>query len=105
MTCPLVVGSGWGFHVLSPSGPVLVALFLYSLKPSLSISVMTKCASAEPIYIWSKQNMVSVMEILPGRDADVAIEELGSLIMDIQKLGDYGIQTIGEVSVCLLLTC
>lgn len=70
----------------------LVALFLFALKPSLSISVMTKCASDEPIYIWSRQTMVSIMEILPGEDADVAIEELGSMIMDIQKLGDFGIE-------------
>lgn len=69
----------------------IVSLFLFALKPSLSIAITTKCASAEPIYIWSKQTMVSVMEILPGEDADIAIEELGSMIMDIQKLGDYGI--------------
>lgn len=70
----------------------IISLFLFALKPSLSISVTTKCASAEPIYIWSRQTMVSIMEILPGEDADVAIEELGSMIMDIQKLGDYGIK-------------
>lgn len=70
----------------------IVSLFLFALKPSLSISITTKCASAEPIYIWSRQTMVSVMEILPGEDADIAIEELGSMIMDIQKLGDYGIK-------------
>lgn len=70
----------------------IVSLFLFALKPSLSIAVTTKCASAEPIYIWSKQTMVSVMEILPGEDAEEAIEELGSMIMDIQKLGDYGIK-------------
>lgn len=70
----------------------VVALFLFALKPSLSISVMTKCASDEPIHIWSQQTMVSIMEILPGEDADVAIEELGSMITDIQKLGDFGIK-------------
>lgn len=70
----------------------IVALFLFALKPSLSISVMTKCASDEPIYIWSRQSMVSIMEILPGEDADIAIEELGSMIMDIQKFGDFGIE-------------
>lgn len=70
----------------------IVALFLFALKPSLSISVMTKCASDEPIYIWSRQSLVSVMEILPGEDADIAIEELGSMIMDIQKFGDFGIK-------------
>ena len=36
--------------------------------------------------------MVSIMEVLPGEDADVAIEELGSMIMDIQKFGDFGIE-------------
>ncbi len=70
----------------------IVALFLFSLKPSLSIKVMTKCASDSPISIWSAQTMVSVMEVLPGEDADVAIEELGSMITDIQKLGDFGIR-------------
>jgi len=53
---------------------------------------MTKCASDKPISIWSRQSMVSVMEVLPGEDADVAIEELGSMITDIQKLGDFGIR-------------
>ena len=70
----------------------VVALFLFSLKPSLSINVMTKCASDKPISIWSHQSMVSIMEVLPGEDADVAIEELGSMIMDIQKFGDFGIE-------------
>ena len=70
----------------------IVSLFLFALKPSLSIAVTTKCASAEPIYIWSRQTMASVMEILPGEDADVAIEEIGSMIMDIQKLGDLGVK-------------
>ena len=70
----------------------IIALFLFSLKPSLSIKVMTKCASDSPIAIWSAQTMVSVMEVLPGEDADVAIEELGSMITDIQKLGDFGIR-------------
>ena len=39
MTCPLVFGSGWGFHVLSPSGPVLVALFLWLPPASPALSV------------------------------------------------------------------
>ena len=70
----------------------VIALFLFSLKPSLSINIMTKCASDKPISIWSRKSMVSVMEVLPGEDADVAIEELGSMITDIQKLGDFGIR-------------
>lgn len=71
---------------------VLIFAFLFALKPSLSISVMTKCASDSPIYIWSHQTFASIMEILPGRDADKAMRELGSMIMDIQKLGDFGIE-------------
>lgn len=71
---------------------LLVLLFLFSLKPSLSISVMTKCASDSPIHIWSRQTMVSIMEILPGKDADQAIEELGAMIQDIQKFGDLGLE-------------
>lgn len=70
----------------------IAALFLFALKPSLSISIMTKCASAEPVYIWSRQTMVSVMEVLPGEDADIVIEELGSMITDIQTMGNEGIQ-------------
>lgn len=70
----------------------IAALFLFALKPSLSISIMTKCASAEPVYIWSRQTMVSVMEVLPGEDADIVIEELGSMITDIQMMGYEGIK-------------
>lgn len=70
----------------------IIALFLFALKPSLSIRVMTKCASESPIYIWSRQNMVSVMEILPGKDAQAAIQELGAMINDIQKFGDLGLR-------------
>lgn len=71
---------------------VLIFTFLFALKPSLSISVMTKCASDSPIYIWSHQTLASIIEILPGADADKAMRELGSMIMDIQKLGDFGIE-------------
>ena len=70
----------------------IVSLFLFSLKPSMSIMVQTKCESAVPICILSPRSVVSVTEVLPGDDADIAIEELGSMIMDIQKLGDYGIK-------------
>ena len=70
----------------------IVSLFLFSLKPSMSIMVQTKCESAAPICILSPRSVVSVTEVLPGDDADIAIEELGSMIMDIQKLGDYGIK-------------
>lgn len=69
----------------------MIALILFALKPSLSIQVMTKCASDSPIYIWSRQTFVSILEILPGEDADVAIEELGAMIRDLQELGDAGI--------------
>lgn len=68
-----------------------IALFLYALKPALSIQVMTKCASASPIYIWHRQSVVSAIEILPGEDADEATEELGSLIHDIQSMGMAGV--------------
>lgn len=70
----------------------IVSLFLFALKPSMSIMVQTKCESAAPICILSPRSVVSVTEVLPGDDADIAIEELGSMIMDIQKFGDYGIK-------------
>lgn len=31
-------------------------------------------------------------EVLPARDTDRAIEEIGAIVSDIQKLGDYAIE-------------
>ena len=32
------------------------------------------------------------LEVLPGRDAEKAMDEVGPMIMDIQKFGDAGVQ-------------
>lgn len=69
----------------------IVSLFLFALKPGLSIQVMTKCASEKPIHIWNRQNIVSTLEILPGEDIDKATKDLGALITDLQNLGEAGI--------------
>lgn len=67
-------------------------IFLAALKPSLSIKILTKCASDSPIYVWSHQTMASIVEILPGKDAEDAIQEVGAMITDIQKFGDFGLE-------------
>lgn len=74
----------------------IVLLLLASLRPSMDIVIMARCAESGPIMVKRENIFGKVfnfgMEILPGRDADRAIDELGAMINDIQKFGDYGIK-------------
>ncbi|MGC4018126.1 MAG: hypothetical protein QM793_02045 [Muricomes sp.] len=85
--------SGFGALLAAIAFVLYIAvLILFSLKPSLAITIMTKCVSAQPIYIWSRQTMISTMEVLPGEDADIAVKELGAMVTDIQSLGETGVE-------------
>lgn len=66
----------------------MVLLFLYAMKPSFSILIMTKHVSDELTYIGNRRMAASTIEFLPGEDTDIAVRELGAVILDIQKLGD-----------------
>ena len=62
---------------------------------------MTKSGFASPIKEDGTGTALSSMfhyfvdrglEVLPGRDAEKAMDEVGTMIMDIQKFGDAGVE-------------
>jgi len=72
----------------------LVVLFLFALKPSVSIAIMSKAGTGSPISMRSPSHfrLERASEMLPAKDIEAAQKELGAIISDIQKLGDYGIE-------------
>jgi len=70
-------------------------LYLASLRPSFKFKVLTKCATDSPIsaekFRITIENIFPA-DILPGKDAERALDELGAMINDIQKYGDYGVE-------------
>ena len=100
-------GGGWGF-LLGLSGIVLVCafvvliagLFLFCFKPNLVFDFKTMGGGA-PIQIRRKTGGFFGMprmeysgfnEVLPAADTERALQEVGALINDIQKLGDRAIE-------------
>ncbi len=78
----------------------LITLFLSFFKPNLVIEVKTSSGSPglqvkyrfASFFIWKKMEENSgFAEILPGKDADLAIKEIGAIINDIKTLGDLGV--------------
>ena len=81
----------------------LFTLFVHSIKPNLALVIKTKSAS-EAIDIRRKKKSLfggtlndksdhtGYTEILPDADAELSIRELGAIINDIQKLGDFGVE-------------
>lgn len=89
-------GGFWRFILTVTGILIIVYLLVSSLKPSLDISVLAKCNTSGPIEIkrqsiWERM-FVFGMEVLPGRDAVRAMDEVGTMINDIQRFGDYGIE-------------
>ncbi len=72
----------------------LVILFMWALRPSVSISVMSKAGTGSPISMSSPSHfkLETAKEMLPAEDIDLVQEEIGAIISDIQKFGDYGIE-------------
>lgn len=101
LPCMMIAAALWesGFwkFALTVTGILLIVyLLVSSLKPSLDISVLAKCNTSGPIEIkrqsiWERM-FVFGMEVLPGRDAVRAMDEVGTMINDIQRFGDYGIE-------------
>ncbi|HKM04278.1 MAG TPA: hypothetical protein VJZ04_06740 [Lachnospiraceae bacterium] len=73
---------------------MLVSLFFFALKASVSISIMSKAGTGTPIGVSSVQHfqLQYAKDVLPAKEMDLANRELGAIISDIQKLGDYGIE-------------
>ena len=78
-----------------------VQLYLFCYKPNLVIDIKTKGGMA-PISIKRQGRGFfpalftgedsGFREVLPAKDTDLAIKEIGALLNDIQKLGDFGIE-------------
>lgn len=80
----------------------LFALLMYSINPNLVLVIKTKGAT-DAIDIKRKksglfagkgeqEDHTGFEEIIPEDDAEQSIREVGALINDIQKLGDFGIE-------------
>lgn len=86
-------------NVILIAGTLITVIHFYlaSLRPSFSFKVLTKSATAAPISAEKMPGIFSALSggitgsILPGKDADRAMDELGAMINDIQKYGDYGV--------------
>ena len=77
----------------------LISLFLGSILPNLVIMVKTKSAGGAIEICRSKlfdivnkgAEYTGFDEVLPGKDADMAVKELGAMIGDIQTMGDMAV--------------
>lgn len=77
----------------------LVALFLYARRLTMSLIIGSKGGSSTPIYIsgmssfgYANSAAPKAIEAEPTEETEQLIKELGALIMDIQRLGEYGIE-------------
>ena len=89
---------GWQFFI---AAIVLFYGFLcaywYARRPTFSLEINSKGGSSTPISIASASGIfnISVTKALkpsPAQDAEQMLKELGAVILDIQMLGDYGIE-------------
>lgn len=82
---------------------MVVSDFLFSFKPNLDFKVCSKMGSGvihlrcEPGGFAGLGSMINAAyvgynEVLPAKDTDRAITEIGALLSDIQKLGDFAIE-------------
>lgn len=92
---------GWVTLVLG-----LISLFFHTIKPNLVLMIKTKAATQAIDISRKKENIVAALlkggaqneehtgyaEVLPEADAEKSIREIGAIINDIQKLGDFGIE-------------
>lgn len=86
----------WAIMMIVNAVLMIVYLLIASLKPSLDIKVLAKCNSSGPIEVQRESVFGKVfnwgMEVLPGKDALRAMDEVGTMINDIQRFGDFGIE-------------
>ena len=84
---------------------ILLGFVLYfilaSIRPNFSFKILTKSGGVSPIEEKRVDTVLTMlfnyfiargMDVLPGKDAERAMDEVGTMIMDIQKFGDFGIQ-------------
>ena len=81
---------------------IIFGLFLYCMRPDLAIVIKNKGAidQSPPVKIRRSRGFWAIFqdsgtgfsEVMPTPESEGAINEIGAIINDIQKLGDYGIQ-------------
>lgn len=70
--------------------------FWYARRPTFALEINSKGGASTPISISSVSGILSIsanksLNAEPAQDAETMLKELGALILDIQMLGDYGI--------------
>ena len=77
---------------------MLFCIFWYARRPTFSLAISSKGGSDTPISISGASGLglfsVSAGKALaaePAPDAEVMLQELGAVILDVQMLGDMGI--------------
>lgn len=85
-----------------PAFLALVCLIMYivylirsSLLPSISILVKTRVYASEGARVSAGIRVTNFKigsVILPGADTETALREIGAIVTDVQKLGDYAIE-------------
>lgn len=79
---------------------MMFSLFLSCFKPNLTVEVKTSGGTPavqikhkySSFFVWKKMEEYSgFAEILPGKDADLAIKEMGSIIDKLNTIGDLGV--------------
>lgn len=91
--------AGLGFFLAFLVGIyALFCIFWYARRPTFSLAVNSKGGSSTPISI-SGANGIGLFDVSAGKalaaepadDSESMLEELGAVILDIQMLGDLGI--------------
>ena len=71
-------------------------LLLFVIRPNLVISIKNKMSTGDgPVDIRRatlRSESTGFSEVIPTEEAERAIREIGAIIGDIQKLGDYGVE-------------
>lgn len=71
-----------------------VLLILSGIKPVVNLAVMCKAGTDVAIGYQGLQHfrLQAAPELLPTAETETAIREIGAIINDIQRMGDYGIE-------------
>ena len=75
----------------------LLCAFWYARRPTFALEINSKGSGSTAFVISSVSGLLNIsasksLNAEPGRDAEIMLQELGALILDIQMLGDYGIE-------------
>ena len=77
----------------------LVCIFIFCFRPNLVISIVNKSGVAAAVDIRRETQLtmhtekgIGFYEVIPTEETEGAIREIGAIIGDIQKLGDFGIE-------------